>query len=238
MSLNQEFSYVQSDISINENKEKNKDENTEENIKIIKPRNFLITYYKKIYKKGNEIIEELEKNTFDFYFQNEEEIKKEKEEKEEKINKQNEKKEDEKIEFKERKKEEDEIIEWDNEEEEENYSDIEEENSDKENEYKSSINFILSKLKSYKKNNEKRNLTVNEKNNTSLKNYNNEIKKSCLKFRYENKNDSFDTAENSINNEKKNVNFSKFINVFIFKKDDNNKKESGPTFTKTYIKSL
>ncbi len=229
MSLNKECSDLQRDISINENK----DENSKEIFKIIKPRNFLITYYKKIYKKGNEIIEELEKNTFDFYFQNEEEIKIEKEEK---INEQNEKKEDEKIEFKEEKKEDDEIIEWDNEEEEENYSKIEEESSDSENEYKSSINFILSKLKAYKKNNEKRNLNVQEK--YTLKNFNNEIKKSCLKFRYENKNDSFDTAENSINNEKKNVNFSKFINVFIFKKDDNNKKENGPIFTKTYIKSL
>ena len=235
MSLNKECSDLQRDISINENKEKNKDENSKEIFKIIKPRNFLITYYKKIYKKWNEIIEELEKNTFDFYFQNEEEIKIEKEEK---INEQNEKKEDEKIEFKEEKKEDDEIIEWDNEEEEENYSKIEEENSDSENEYKSSINFILSKLKAYKKNNEKRNLNVKEKYNATLKNFNNEIKKSCLKFRYENKNDSFDTAENSINNEKKNVNFSKFINVFIFKKDDNNKKENIPIFTKTYIKSL
>ena len=124
MSLNKECSDLQRDISINENKEKNKDENSKEIFKIIKPRNFLITYYKKIYKKGNEIIEELEKNTFDFYFQNEEEIKKEKEEKEEKINKQNEKKEDEKIELKERKKEKEEIIEWNNEEEEENYSKI------------------------------------------------------------------------------------------------------------------
>ena len=245
MSLNKEFSDLLSDISINENKEKNKDENSEEIFKIIKPRNFLISYYKKIYKKGNEIIEELEKNTFDFYFQNEEEIKIEKEEKineqnekkeDEKIEFKEEKKEDEKIEFKEEKKEDDEIIEWDNEEEEENYSKIEEESSDSENEYKSSINFILSKLKAYKKNNEKRNLNVQEK--YTLKNFNNEIKKSCLKFRYENKNDSFDTAENSINNEKKNVNFSKFINVFIFKKDDNNKKENGPIFTKTYIKSL
>ena len=245
MSLNKECSDLQRDISINENKEKNKDENSKEIFKIIKPRNFLITYYKKIYKKGNEIIEELEKNTFDFYFQNEEEIKIEKEEKineqnekkeDEKIEFKEEKKEDEKIEFKEEKKEDDEIIEWDNEEEEENYSKIEEESSDSENEYKSSINFILSKLKAYKKNNEKRNLNVQEK--YTLKNFNNEIKKSCLKFRYENKNDSFDTAENSINNEKKNVNFSKFINVFIFKKDDNNKKENGPIFIKTYIKSL
>ena len=68
MSLNKEFSYLQSDISINENKEKNKDENIEENIKIIKPRNFLITYYKKIYKKGNELIEELEKTLLIFIF--------------------------------------------------------------------------------------------------------------------------------------------------------------------------
>jgi len=237
MSLNKENSCLKSDISINENNEKYKDENKEENIQIIKPRNFLITYYKKTYKKGNKIIEELEKNTFDFYFENEEEIKNEKEE--EKINEQNEKNKDEKNELKEEKKEEDEIIEWDNEEEDENYYEMEEENSDSENEYKSSINFILSKLKSYKKNIEKQNkLNIKEKYNSTLKNFNSEIKKSCLKNRYENKNDSLDTTENSINSEKKNVNFSKFINVFIFKKDDDNKKENESTFIKTYIKSI
>ena len=63
----------------------------------------------------------------------------------------------------------------------------------------------------------------------------------------ENKNDSFkseDTNENSlfINNTpkkiKKNVSFTKFINVYIFEKDENKKEENQKPFKKTYIKSL
>ena len=47
--------------------ERRKEEKNEENINIIKNCNSLIAYNKKIYKKGNEIIEKLEKNEYNLF---------------------------------------------------------------------------------------------------------------------------------------------------------------------------
>ena len=214
---------------IEEKKENKFENNNENNLIIIKPINFLVTYEKKIYKRGNDIIEELEKN--EYIFKETLSEKENKEIKNEKIKKENEMNEKEKIENND---ENDENIDWEEEEEFPDDNNLEEENSENE---KTILHHLLNELKT--DNNISENNFILDKNS-----YN---KKSNLKLKNENKNDSFkseETNENSlfINNTpkkiKKNVNFTKFINVYIFEKDENKKEENQKPFKKTYIKSL
>ena len=66
--------------------------------------------------------------------------------------------------------------------------------------------------------------------------------KSCLKYKNDIKNDSFEIAENYINmfspRKEKKIFILEFIHIFCFQKDHNKRKNNNQVFTKTYIKSL